>query len=52
MLFMGDMVNGIVVIPLAFGVVFMSETSVGVADTLFLYEFDGRVDDNDHLGLS
>ena len=30
----------------------MSETSVGVVETLFLYEFDGRVDDNDHLGLS
>ena len=30
----------------------VSETSVGVAERCLFDEFDGRVDDNDHLGLS
>ena len=31
---------------------YLSETSVGVAARCLVDEFDGRVDDNDHLGLS
>ena len=30
----------------------LSETSVGDAARCLFDEFDGRVDDNDHLGLS